>query len=221
MANREVSVANKQDAAQGSEYDELLSRLMDGDLDEFSMQRLLKHVGENEAMRATWQRYHVNRQLMLGANLAPPALSIADRVRDELELRGGRPVRQSAWLKQLRPLAVAASVACLGVVLGSQWQESATQQNMPSIAASAVPTVRSMPVMPLDSVGLQAIPASFEQSQTLRSPTPVPIEGLYQELARQRLELYAGHHAAAGALHTPTTLMTGTLAKAEAEAGKR
>ena len=203
------------------EQHELMSRLMDGDLDELSVQRLLKRFDEQPSLRATWHRYHVNREVLLGTPTPDPSLSIADRVREELNQTGRRPDRVSQWLKTLKPFAVAASVACLGVLVGLQVRQDSNHQMSASIAASAVPTVRSMPVMPLDSEGLQAVPASFGRTQVVRSPAPVPIEGLYQELARQRLELYSRQHATAGALHTPVTLMTGTLARAEAEAGKR
>ena len=213
-------MTNRQDAMKNAEYEVLLSRLMDGDLDEFSTQRLLKQIEVQPSLRTTWQRYHISRQAISGSGVSFAGLSIADRVREELEQHGSVPVRRGFWLQQIRPFAVAASDACFGVLVGIQWQQQ-TVQPVTSVAASAVPTVRSMPVMPIDAAGLQAIPASFGQSQVLRSPAPVPIEGLYQELARQRLELYSGHHAAAGALHTPATLMTGTLAKAEAEAVKR
>lgn len=220
MPNREVSVSIKQDMRTGEDYDELLSRLMDGDLDEFSVNRLLKRIDEQPSLRETWGRYHVNREVLLGTSATVLSLSVADRVRDELVQSGVRPKRRQHWFKTLRPFAVAASVACLGVLVGLQVQQDTKPQST-TIAASAVPTVRSMPVMPLDSAGLQAIPASYGQTQVMRSPTPIPIEGLYQELARQRLELYSSQHATAGALHTPVTVMTGTLARAEAQAGKR
>lgn len=220
MPNREVSVISKQNTEINNEYDELLSRLMDGDLDEFSTNRLLKRLDQQPSLRATWHRYHLNREVLLGTSASAPGLSIADRVREELIHTGARPLRRQYWFKALRPFAVAASVACLGVAVGLQVQQDTNSQSA-TIASSAVPTVRSMPVMPLDSAGLQAIPASFGQTQVMRSPASVPIEGLYQELARQRLELYSQQHATAGALHTPVTLMTGTLARAEAESGKR
>lgn len=221
MPNREVSVSIDQGTKTNDGCDELLSRLMDGDLDEFSMNRLLKRMDEQPSLRATWHRYHVNREVLLGTSAASAGLSIADRVRAELAQSGVRPKRGQYWVKTLRPFAVAASVACVGVFMGLQVQQNTSAQAAATIASSAVPTVRSMPVMPLDSAGLQAIPASFGQAQVVRSPAPVPIEGLYQELARQRLELYSNQHATEGALHTPVTLMTGTLARAEAQAGKR
>jgi sigma-E factor negative regulatory protein RseA len=221
MPNREVSVSIKQDTTTREDYDALLSRLMDGDLDEFSVNRLLKRMDEQPSLRSTWHRYHVNRELLLGSETTVSSLNVADRVREELQQAGVRPQRRQHWIKTLRPFAVAASVACVGVLVGLQVQQTANPQTGSAIASSAVPTVRSMPVMPLDSAGLQAIPASFGQTQIMRAPAPVPVEGLYQELARQRLELYSNQHATAGALHSPVTLMTGTLARAEAEAGKR
>jgi anti-sigma factor RsiW len=209
-----VNVELQSNTTQGAvSSDELLSRLMDGELDELGLARLFKMMDQNPSLRDKWLRLNATRMRMHGADVGTPSVAFADRVRERLQDR--KPVR-SVWrsMAPLKPFAVAATVACIGVLVGQQLTQTPVQPT--ALAGSPVPTVRSMPVMPLsEQSGLSVVPASFGQSERVSAPTTVPVENLYQELARQRLEAYSGVHAARGALHTPATLMTGSLAKAD------
>lgn len=196
--------------------DELLSRLMDGELDELSLMRLFKMMDHDPALREKWLRLNATRMSLHGASMAAPSVSFADRVRDRLQDRKPARLRWPS-LEALKPFAVAATVACIGVLVGQQFTLSTAQPA--ALAGSPVPTVRSMPVMPLrEQGGVSVVPASFGQSEVVAPPVAIPVESLYQELARQRLEAYSGVHAVRGALHTPATLMTGSLAWADSRA---
>ena len=193
--------------------DELLSRLMDGELDEVGLARLFKMIDQNPSLREKWLRFNSTRLHIQGAHLSSPSLSFANRVRDSLQ---GRKQRRSLRrvMAPLKPFAVAATVACIGVLVGQQLTQRTTQPL--ALAGSPVPIVRSMPVIPfLEQSSVSVVPASFGQSAAVSAPSEVPVESLYQELARQRLEAYSGVHAVRGALHTPVTLMTGSLARAD------
>ena len=203
---------NNTNQAAGSS-DELLSRLMDGELDELGLARLFKMMDQNPSLREKWLRFNSTRLHIQGAHLSSPSLSFANRVRDSLQ---GRKQRRSLRrvMAPLKPFAVAATVACIGVLVGQQLTQRTTQPL--ALAGSPVPIVRSMPVIPfLEQGSVSVVPASFGQSAAVSAPSEVPVESLYQELARQRLEAYSGVHAVRGALHTPVTLMTGSLARAD------
>ena len=203
---------NNTNQAAGSS-DELLSRLMDGELDEVGLARLFKMMDQNPSLREKWLRFNSTRLHIQGAHLSSPSLSFANRVRDSLQ---GRKQRRSLRrvMAPLKPFAVAATVACIGVLVGQQLTQRTTQPL--ALAGSPVPIVRSMPVIPfLEQGSVSVVPASFGQSAAVSAPSEVPVESLYQELARQRLEAYSGVHALRGALHTPVTLMTGSLARAD------
>lgn len=203
---------NNTNQAAGSS-DELLSRLMDGELDEVGLARLFKMMDQNPSLREKWLRFNSTRLHIQGAHLSSPSLSFANRVRDSLQ---GRKQRRSLRrvMAPLKPFAVAATVACIGVLVGQQLTQRTTQPL--ALAGSPVPIVRSMPVIPfLEQGSVSVVPASFGQSAAVSAPSEVPVESLYQELARQRLEAYSGVHAVRGALHTPVTLMTGSLARAD------
>lgn len=195
------------------EAKQLLSQLADGELDELSTRRLLAQIEEQPELREVWARWHEIRQGARGGSPQRVDLRIADGVRATLEEGSSRAPHRSlqSTLTRFRPFAVAATVACLGVLIGQQW--SAPEEPVALAAGSAVPTVRSMPVMPIaNSNGNQLLPASYGDRSSVTLPKPIAVEGLYHELARQRLEAYSATHAARGALHTPATFMTGALA---------
>jgi len=207
-----VERQNNTNQAAGSS-DELLSRLMDGELDEVGLARLFKMMDQNPSLREKWLRFNSTRLHIQGAHLSSPSLSFANRVRDSLQ---GRKQKRSLRrvMAPFKPFAVAATVACIGVLVGQQLTQRTTQPL--ALAGSPVPIVRSMPVIPfLEQGSVSVVPASFGQSAAVSAPSEVPVESLYQELARQRLEAYSGVHAVRGALHTPVTLMTGSLARAD------
>jgi len=207
-----VERQNNTNQAAGSS-DELLSRLMDGELDEVGLARLFKMMDQNPSLREKWLRFNSTRLHIQGAHLSSPSLSFANRVRDSLQ---GRKQRRSLRrvMAPLKPFAVAATVARIGGLVGQQLTQRTTQPL--ALAGSPVPIVRSMPVIPfLEQGSVSVVPASFGQSAAVSAPSEVPVESLYQELARQRLEAYSGVHAVRGALHTPVTLMTGSLARAD------
>lgn len=201
------STMTREDAMQ------LLSQLADGELDELSTRRVLAQIDDQPELREVWARWHAIRQGARGGRPQRVDLTIADGVRAVLEQGGSRAPQRSlqAVLARFRPFAVAATVACLGVLIGQQWP--APEESLSLAAGSAVPTVRSMPVMPIaNSTTNQLLPASYGDRSSSTLPKQVAVEGLYHELARQRLEAYSATHAARGALHTPATFMTGALA---------
>ena len=105
-------------------YDEQISALADGELGESELPLLLRQAGKDGSLQQRMGRYALIRDA-LSRNL--PAVvdeSLADRVASALEAepahRGNRQVpRRSGnrWLRPVAGLAVAASVAMLGVII--------------------------------------------------------------------------------------------------------
>ncbi len=110
-----------------SKQAEQLSALMDDELSEFELRRLLRHLdsvdgGEQAGADGadTWHRYHLIGAVIRGETLSARSVDIAAHVRqrlaDEAPLAGGVKRRHPAWLKPLAGAAIAASVATLTVL---------------------------------------------------------------------------------------------------------
>jgi len=116
-----------------SEYqqrlNESLSALVDGEVSEIELQRILRELDgvEGDALRQRWQGYHQQRSLMRGERFAGTDLSasISAAIADE-------PLhRKSRWSSlgsSLSRMAVAASVAVFALVAVQQFDRGADQQ---------------------------------------------------------------------------------------------
>lgn len=109
---------------------EALSALMDGELSEFELRRLLARVSEEPELLATWERYNLARAVFqpeplgMQTSALSHGLSLTDRVMavieaepafDDIHKSPAKPV----WVSQVAKVAVAASVA-LAVFVGMQ-----------------------------------------------------------------------------------------------------
>ena len=103
---------------------ESISALMDGELDEMSLHRLLK--GDDEkAITETWSRYHMARDAMKGEANEFMSLDISASV--SVALEDEAPLNQNtfkekaaSWWKPVAGLSVAASVA-FAVIVGARF----------------------------------------------------------------------------------------------------
>lgn len=117
---------------------EALSALMDGELSEFELRRLLERISDQPELLATWERYNLMRAvyqpeplgLRISATSAPSSLSsrIMAAIDAEPAFAGavntggtqiGKKASHSVWTNQIAKFAVAASVA-LAVFVGMQ-----------------------------------------------------------------------------------------------------
>ena len=94
---------------------EKLSAFMDNELSELEMRRLLTALAADEALRATWGRYHLIGATLRRESITP--VEIAARVTARLDESPpvARPLARIAG-----QLALAASVAAVALV-GAQW----------------------------------------------------------------------------------------------------
>ena len=177
---------------------EVLSALMDGEVQELELRRVLEAVAGDTSLRDQWQRHHRVRDALRGQFASDTEIDVSKRVRQALE--AGKPMsRNPLW-----SMAVAASVT-LAVVMGGQ------QLLLPSTAGSPVPVVSELggavvPVLgaqPVQaSLGGKALPGPAQQSVTV-SDASQNIAAVYDRLARDRYRALNGRHAAAAAYSHP------------------
>ena len=183
--------------------EQLRESLMDDEANELELQRLLKQVGDDSELRATWVRYNAVRSVVSGQDLSHMQVDISSRVRAAID---GSPGMEKESLRQrlFRPVAsfaVAASVAAT-VVIGGQ-QLSQVNGNDP-YGASTIASGAS-PVGLVNSLGATTVQASYG---TQAVPVLQPAASTaYKELARQRLEMYMQEHAEHAALNSPHGLI--------------
>lgn len=182
---------------------ESLSALMDGEVNELELQRLLKQVGDDSDLRATWMRYNAVRSAMSDQDVSHMQLDISSSVRDAIRAEpasSGESLRQRL-VRPLTSFAVAASVAAT-VVLGGQ-QLSQISGNAP-YTSDAIASGAS-PVGLVNSLGATTVQASYG---TEAVPVLQPAaRTAYKELARQRMQLYMQEHAEHAALNSPHGLI--------------
>lgn len=124
---------------------ETLSALMDGELDELSLHRILGQGKDDIEFRNTWARYHLAREAMKGELSEFSSLDISGAVSEALESEAdivseAEPKPRNTWWKPVAGLSVAASVA-FAVVLGARFSgqvEFAGEQQVASAESRAV-----------------------------------------------------------------------------------
>ncbi|MGR6872955.1 sigma-E factor negative regulatory protein [Pseudomonas sp. HK3] len=177
---------------------ESLSALMDGELDELSMRRVLGEVDNDPAMKAQWSRFHVARDALKGDTSPFANLDISAAVSDALaqESMGHQQTIQKPWFKAIAGLSVAASVA-FAVVIGARFNPL-TQQSFDDQLVN-----KSKVEVVTPDVSKFRSPSMIAQGQN-------GIEGVdEQELqqAQERLNSYLKQHAQDSAIGQGRTAM--------------
>lgn len=203
-------------------FHEDLSALMDGELTELELRRVLKQCAEDPDQLAQWQRMHRVRSVLRGEHREPgmrlAATDLTQRVSAALasEDAHDEPIRKAAgqapswWrenlMKPLASVAVAASVSAM-VVVG--WQSVSGVPGVPAGTGlaqnngSAAPLVSQTRTIP----GTGAMPVAEFQSaaqrpvRALNSPA-MDIIRLDDQAYNERLRRYLISHSANAAQHT-------------------
>ena len=187
---------------------ESLSALMDNEVNELELHRLLGEVSGGTGFRQTWVRYNLAQQAMHGHAIAHLDLDISRKVQAALAgaQQANSPTAITAFGRRLaRPLmsfAVAASVA-LTVVIGGQQIVHIGAAGPENIERSVAASASSVGM--LNSLGASAIQASY-------GTRPLPVlqpatRTAYQQLAQQRMRKYMQEHAEQAALNSPQGLI--------------
>lgn len=177
---------------------ESLSALMDGELDELSMRRLLNDVDSDPAMKAQWARYHLARDAIKGDSSVFAAMDISAAVSEALDQEPtSQQTTQKPWFKAFAGMSVAASVA-FAVVIGARFNPLNEQP-----AFDAQLTNKSKVEIVKPDVSTFRSPSMIAQS-------PDAIDGVNeQELqqAQERLNSYLKQHAQDSAIGQGRTAM--------------
>lgn len=98
---------------------EHLSCLMDGEISRETGRFLVRRLGSDQELCATWARYHVVRDCLRHHEGSLVSTGLSTKVQQAIENEAApRPAagRMAAWLKPAAGLAVAASVALFAIV---------------------------------------------------------------------------------------------------------
>lgn len=98
---------------------EHLSALVDGEISLETSRFLVRRLGADDELRATWTRYHLIRDCLRHQDGSIAGEDLCARVGRALEneqpVKRSRPI-PTRWLKPVAGLAIAASVALMGIV---------------------------------------------------------------------------------------------------------
>ncbi len=121
----------------GDEHRELLSALMDGEISELELRRLLKHG--DDGIEAEWARMHAARQVLREGDLPFAQCDVSAGVSAALETLPAQRMSGRGLLRPVAGLAIAAGVAA--VVVWSGGQLPGTQPPLRAeVATASLPT---------------------------------------------------------------------------------
>ncbi|MEY8203881.1 MAG: RseA family anti-sigma factor [Bermanella sp.] len=170
---------------------ETLSALMDGELDEMSLQRVLKQTADDPQLKETWSRYHLQRDVIKGDVSAFSTLDISSAIQaavdQEPTLHGARQPPKNVW-KAVAGLSLAASVT-FAVVLAARFNPWLDGQGSAPLAATQQTQV--VPDM------------AAEKSPVMIAQGAGTLKGMDEkslQQAQQRLNIYLKQHAQDSAL---------------------
>lgn len=121
---------------------ENLSSFMDGEVEKAAGSFLVRRLANDQALRATWDRYHVIRDCLRQQDASLVREDLCSRVREAIDLEDSQqaPVNQPrSWVKSIAGLAIAASVAMVAIITVGPGQQSGPDAGIqaPALAAQA------------------------------------------------------------------------------------
>ncbi|MCX2793640.1 sigma-E factor negative regulatory protein [Microbulbifer thermotolerans] len=163
---------------------ESLSALMDGEVGELELQRLLKASAASSEVGARWSRYQLAASVLRREQIAPVDGDLAARISAAIEREeppmqsggggGGAPGgwRDSRWWRPMSRGAVAATVA-FAAILGVQ-QISSVQRDSGTELVAEVERPAQQPVQSASQPSGFYVPAPSARSVSTASPRLVP-----------------------------------------------
>ncbi len=171
---------------------ETLSVLMDGELDEMSLRRVLNQLDDEPELKETWSRFHLQHDVIRGDISEFSAIDISgaihDAIEDEVALTSQVQPSKN-WWKAVAGLSVAASVT-FAVVLGARFNPLVEHQGSEQFAGKTQVQV----VVP--EITRVKTPTMIAQSNG--NLNAIDEESLQQ--AQKRLNTYLKQHAQDSAL---------------------
>lgn len=178
---------------------ESLSALMDGELDELSMQRLFNDMDNDPSIKAQWARFHLARDAMKGDVSPFASMDISTAVSQALENEPAshEQTTQKPWFKAVAGLSVAASVA-FAIVIGARFNPLTESSNFDTQLADKT------------KVEIVTPDVSKFRSPSMLAQTPDAIDGVSEtelQQAQERLNSYLKQHAQDSAIGQGRTAM--------------
>lgn len=103
-----------------SGMNESLSALVDGEVSEMELHRILKATETDDALRETWSRYQVAGSAIRGDVAGMPMMDLSASIREAIDSEDTHSLTATApsngWFQKMSRMAVAASVAAVMVV---------------------------------------------------------------------------------------------------------
>ncbi len=136
---------------QPSGMNESISALVDGEVSEMELHRILKASESDDSVRQAWGRYQLIAAVMRNDAPTAPSIDLSGAIRDALQSEDPvvveSEVKKPGWLQTVSKLAIAASVAAVMVVTtqmvglngnnGAQQPEVAADQGDTPVRGSA------------------------------------------------------------------------------------
>lgn len=155
--------------------DESLSALVDGEVSEMELHRILKASDSDEQMRATWSRYQVIGSVMRNDGPSAPLMDLSASIREAIDSEEAytQPRRGSFWHNATK-IGVAASVAAV-MVLTTQLVNLGGNPSSLDVASAPSPAAGVQGQLPNAAVSL---PAGFQapslSARTVSSHSRMP-----------------------------------------------
>ena len=150
---------------------EHLSSLMDGEISRETGLFLTRRLSSDEAMCATWERYHLIRDCIRQPGSKQVVTGLSARLNASLEaevLPSASPWRNNRWLKPVSGLAIAASVALMAIVVTAPQPGALPGAGEPALSIAGNQPFVSPNTLPLVPVSHAASYAPAPQANSNR-----------------------------------------------------
>lgn len=172
--------------------DALMSKLMDGEISELELHRLLKATEADDELRSQWSTWHYSSDVRRGVDVDPIGLSLADRIASEISEQPQAEVTElasndSRWgaLKQFA-VAACAAVFVIAVVPFTQ-QDTPSAQGDTAFQSVDQPVYNLNQQWELPQVAPQAVAAEVSPFAAPLSNNAIPNQTMSAEaLAEQQ-----------------------------------
>lgn len=125
---------------------ENLSSFMDGEIDKSAGRFLVRRLASDDALRSTWDRYHVIRDCLRQQDAHWVKDDFCSRVRQAIEQEDQEEAvnrSRMGWIKPIAGVAIAASVAMVAIFSVGPGQQAGPDAGLqvPTLATQTVPFV--------------------------------------------------------------------------------
>lgn len=167
-----MSLENKR----GDSFTESLSALMDNEVDELEMRRLLKSVPEDDGLAQTWRRYNLVRSVLQHEDAAPVSRFASDNILAAI-------AAEEAYTPETKK-------APMRVTLAKYWHGVGRVAIAASVALAAYVGFQTLLVDPVGQAPMASQPASSVNTLTPNAALASGVDPEFDAQAQQRLNDY-------------------------------